>query len=371
MPTDKLRLVSLDAFRGLTIAAMIFVNSPGTYRTVYAQLSHAPWNGWTFADTVFPTFLFIVGVSLVFSLDSRKESSGSGRIWLRIVRRTLILLALGLFLNTFPYFYISQVRIPGVLQRIGLAYFFASAIVMTTGIRGRLVSLIVLLASYWVMMLHIPVPEIGAGVLEPGRNFAAYVDSLILEGHMWTHYGTWDPEGLVSTIPAIASTLFGVLTGDWLRSARSPRAKAAGMALAGIVLMISGEVLSQWMPINKNIWTSTFSIFMAGLALTCLSFFHWAIDVAGWKRWANPFVIFGMNAIAMYVLSIMIDLTLMYFQLSRPDGSTVSVRRWIYTTVFVPHADPYAASMLFGAAYVCLMFLLAWAMWKKKWFLKV
>lgn len=369
MRAEKIRLLSLDAFRGLAVAAMIFVNCPGTYDALYSPLGHAEWNGWTFADTVFPTFLFIVGVSVVFSLTARKES-GTGGCGLRIARRTLILFGLGLFLNTFPYFYLSIIRIPGVLQRIALCYLFASLIVLHTGIRGRTLWLIGLLAAYWLMLRFFPVPGIGPGMLEPGRNFTSYVDSLFLKGHMWTHYETWDPEGLMSTIPAIASTLFGALTADWLHTRHTPGIKAAGMALAGILLLAAGEMLDQWMPINKNIWTSTYSISMAGLALLCMAFCYWAIDVAGWKRWARPFEMFGKNAIAVYVLSILIDTMLTHAQLSRPDGSNVSLRSFLFDTCFMPLASPKTASLLFASAYVVLMLLPGWLMWRKRLFLK-
>ncbi len=227
------------------------------------------------------------------------------------MRRTVILFALGLFVNTFPTFYLSAIRIPGVLQRIALCYLFASLIVLKADLRGRILWLIGLLASYWLMMRFIPVPGIGAGVLEPGENFAAWVDSLFLNGHMWSYYdGAWDPEGIVSTIPAIATTLFGVLTGQWLRTSFSERRKVAGMVCAGLVLLVAGYILDRWLPINKSIWTSTFSIFMAGLALLCLSFFHLLIDIAGFSRWAKPFIVLGLNPIAIYVLSIILDTTL-------------------------------------------------------------
>ncbi len=282
-PHREHRLVSLDAFRGITIALMIVVNSPGDSQDVFAPLSHADWNGWTFADTVFPSFLFIVGVSLVFSFAKRKES----HLVARIIRRTIILFAIGLFINTFPTFDLSTLRIPGVLQRIALCNLFASLIVLGAGLRGRILWLIGLLASYWLMMRFIPVPGIGAGVMEPGKNFAAWVDSHLLQGYMWSYYdGAWDPEGIVSTIPAIATTLFGVLTGQWLRTAFSERRKVAGMVCAGIVLLIAGCILDRWLPINKALWTSTFCLFMAGLALVGLAFFHWLIDIVDLWRWA-------------------------------------------------------------------------------------
>ena len=297
----KGRLASLDAFRGLTIALMIVVNSPGDAVNVFEPLRHADWSGWTFADTVFPSFLFIVGVSLVYSFAKQQE----GSIVLRILRRTIILFTLGLFVNTFPTFELSTIRIPGVLQRIALCYFFASLIVLRAGLRGRILWLVGLLASYWLMMRFIPVPGVGTGVLEPGQNFAAWVDSHLLNGYMWSYYdGAWDPEGIVSTIPAIATTLFGVLTGQWLRSSASDRRKVAGMVCAGLVLLVAGTMLDRWLPINKSIWTSTFSIFMAGLALVCLAFFYWSIDMAGYPRWPKPLIVLGLNPISIYVLSI-------------------------------------------------------------------
>src|SRR5208283_5034263 len=176
---------------------------------------------------------------------------------------------------------------------------------------GRILWLIGLLASYWLMMRFIPVPGIGAGVLEPGKNFAAWIDSLFLSGHMWTYYdGAWDPEGIVSTIPAVAATLFGVLTAQWLSSSFPGYRKVAGMAYAGLVLLIAGYMLDRWLPINKSIWTSTFSIFMAGLVLVCLAFFYWSIDMAGYPRWPKPLIVLGLNPISVYVLSIILDTTL-------------------------------------------------------------
>ena len=302
---NKERLSSLDAFRGLTISLMILVNCRGDAGAVFSSLEHAVWNGWTFADTVFPSFLFIVGVSLVFSFAEREEDRSSKKTFeLRIVRRTIILFVLGLLLNSFPSFELSNIRIPGVLQRIAVCYFFASLIVLKCGLRGRVLWLIGLLASYWLMMRFMPVPGIGAGVLEPGQNFAAWVDSLFLKGYMWSYYdGQWDPEGIVSTIPAIATTLFGALTGQWLSSSASERRKAAGMLCSGLLLLIGGQILNTWLPINKSIWTSTFSIFMAGLALVCQALFYWFIDIAGFSSWTKPFIILGLNPIVLYVLS--------------------------------------------------------------------
>jgi predicted acyltransferase len=367
------RLTSLDAFRGLTIALMILVNSPGDPGTVYSPLSHMVWNGWTFADTVFPSFLFIVGVSLVFSF-ARQEEKGikNSTFMVRLLRRTLILFALGLFLNIFPTFHLAQIRIPGVLQRIALCYFFASLIVLKADLRGRILWLIGLLASYWLMMRFIPVPGIGAGALEPGKNFAAWVDSFFLSGHMWTYYdGQWDPEGIVSTIPAIATTLFGVLTGQLLMSSLHERRKIAGMVCAGLVLLIAGYILDRWLPINKSIWTSTFSIFMAGMALVYLAFFHWLIDVADFSRWAKPLIILGLNPIAVYVLSEVFDTMFRTLNVPMALAQSIDCCTYLYQSLCTPFAKSETASLLYAFLTLVFMYLIAWIMWRKRLFIKI
>jgi len=367
------RLASIDALRGLTIALMIFVNSTGDSENAYAPLRHSLWNGWTFADAVFPTFLFIVGVSLVFSFAKRQEDNLHNPAFVvRMLRRTILLFALGLFVNAFPTFDLSTIRIPGVLQRIAVCYFLASLIVLKAGVRGRILWLIGLLASYWLMMRFVRVPGIGAGVFEPGQNFAAWVDSHVLHGYMWSYYdGEWDPEGIVSTLPAIATTLFGVLTGGWLISSCSNRRKVAGMACAGMVLLVAGHILSHWLPINKSIWTSTFSIFMAGLALVCLAFFHWFIDVAGFTRWAKPLVILGLNPITVYVLSIILDTTLRATNMAISPGNGVSCKFYMFRTVCVPVAESEIVSLLYALAILMCMFLVAWALWRRRIFIRV
>ncbi|MGA2027891.1 MAG: heparan-alpha-glucosaminide N-acetyltransferase domain-containing protein [Syntrophobacteraceae bacterium] len=369
----KGRLVSLDAFRGFTIAMMILVNSPGDTGAVYSHLSHVAWNGWTFADTVFPSFLFIVGVSIVFSFAKQEgEDIRNSAFMVRLFRRTIILFALGLFLNLFPTFHLSTVRIPGVLQRIALCYFFASLIVLNAGLRGRILWLIGLLASYWLMMRFIPVPGIGAGVLEPGKNFAAWVDSLFLRGHMWSYYGgKWDPEGIVSTIPAIATTLFGVLTAQWLKSSLPERRKVAGMVCAGVVLLIAAYILDPWLPINKGIWTSTFSILMAGMAIVCLAFFHWLIDIEDFSRWAKPLIILGLNPITVYVLSEVLDTTLSILNLPISTARAIDCQVCLFRYCYILNPGPETASLFYGLMNLLFVFLIAWIMWRKRLFLKI
>jgi predicted acyltransferase len=371
-PVEQKRLLSLDAFRGATIVGMILVNNPGSYRHIYSQLQHAEWNGWTFCDVIFPFFLFIVGVSMVFSFARRMEKGDSGaRLVQQVLRRTLILFGLGLFLNSFPIFHLSTMRIPGVLQRIALCYLFASLIYLRTGIKAQIGWNLGLLSAYWLAMQFIPVPDLGAGSYLPGQNFAAYIDSLVLTGHMWARTETWDPEGIVSTLPAVSTVLFGVLAGHWLRSGASGGKKAAGMIGAGIVLALLGEVLNFWIPINKSIWTSSFAIFMAGLALVSLAVFYWVIDVKGCQLCAKFFVIFGTNAIAAYFVSEVIDRALVFIKLGGTAGHDVSLRIYLYHALFRPLASPQAASLLYAICFVLAMYLMVWIMWKKRWFLKV
>lgn len=368
----KGRMISLDAFRGITIAMMILVNNPGDPGNVYSLLSHAAWNGWTIADTVFPAFLFIVGVSIVFSLDKQIEKKVSTpALMARILKRTVILFALGIFVNILPRFDLSTLRIPGVLQRISVCYFFVCLIVLKSGLRGRILWLIGLLASYWLMMRFIPVPGIGAGVLEPGKNFAAWVDSHLLKGYMWSYYGgKWDPEGIVSTIPAIATTLFGVLTAQWLKSSFSGGRKIAGMLLAGSLLMPAGLILGHWLPINKSIWTSTFSMFMAGLAVVSLAFFYWFIDIAGFVRWSKPLAILGMNAITVYILSMVYGYSLWFLKLETPAGEKISCHSYLFR-YFCTYLGPKVDSLLWAFWIVLSMYLVAWIMWRKRIFIKI
>ena len=367
------RLMSLDAFRGATIAGMMLVNNPGTWSAIYPQLEHAEWNGWTFTDWIFPFFLWIVGVAMTMSFAHRQERGDTKKqLLIQVVKRSLIIFGLGLFLAGFPFFNLSIIRIPGVLQRIAVCYFIASLIVLyTKNMRTQVYWLAGFLISYWLMMKLIPVPEIGAGIMERGKNFSAYIDSMFLSGHMWGYTKTWDPEGIVSTLPAVATTLFGVMTGHYLRSQHSKEEKTAWMFVAGNILLFLGATLDMWLPINKSIWTTSYSIFMAGWALVCFAMFYWIIDVKGYKRWAKPFIIFGMNAITVFVISGMIGrLYGSVIKLKQPDGSEISLQGYIFRTFFLPLASPINASLIYAICFLLFLYLTAWIMWKRKWFLK-
>ncbi len=372
-PHGSSRLLALDVLRGVTMAAMVIVNNPGDWGNVYAPLLHAPWHGWTMTDLIFPFFLFIVGVSLTLS----RRSLGP---WGPIARRALLIFALGLFLAGYPRFDVVRWRIPGVLQRIALCYLAAAVIYKLTAFEGprRLVRqaavmasiALVLMLGYWAAMTLVPVPGGQAGDLTPDGNLAAFVDRALMSGHLWKP--TWDPEGLLSTLPAIATTLLGVLAGLWITaSVAKPVRGVAPLLAAGLVGVIVGELWGLAFPINKNLWTSSYVMFTAGKASIYLAVLIWVIDVRGWRGWTRPFVILGTNAITLFVLSGLFVKTLSLIRVPRGDAGRVALSRYLYELLYVPLAAPKNASLLYALTHLVLLFaLLAW-MYRRRVFLRV
>jgi len=379
--TPQKRLLSLDAFRGATIALMVLVNDPGGDSS-YPQLQHAHWNGWTMTDMVFPFFLWIVGVATTFSIAKRLEQGENKKTLIRhALVRALVLFIFGLIVNNFPFglifnsqFSWSTWRIPGVLQRIAVCYFISTLIYLYSNVRGQIAWIVSLLASYWLMVMLVPVPGFGAGFLEPKGNLLWYVDSTIFGAHTYTYAPApgFDPEGILGTIPAIGTTLFGILTGTWLRrSDVGKEQKTIWMFIMGISLVVIGAIFNMWMPINKNMWTTSYAIFMAGWALFVLGVFYWIIDVKRYSRWAMCFVIFGMNAIAVYMFSELLATLLWIIPVGIPDGSFTPLHSYIFEHLFLPLGSPINASLFFAICYVLSSFVVAWVMWKRRWFLKV
>ena len=276
------RLLSLDAFRGGTMAAMILVNNAGS-SAVYEPLEHAEWHGWTFTDTIFPFFLWMVGVSITFSFAKRvARGDDRGRLFRHILQRSALIYLIGFLLVLIPKFDWAHVRIPGVLARIAVCYLIAGTIFLFTGWKGRLAALIGCLVSYWVLMMYVPVPGYGAGDLAMGHNFSNWVDGLALPNHLYARTKTWDPEGIVSTLPAVGTTLLGIFAGMLLRlENRSREEKTAWLFFAGNLLVFAGMILATWMPINKKLWTDSFCLFMGGLAAITFASCYWMIDVQG------------------------------------------------------------------------------------------
>lgn len=366
------RLLSLDVFRGITIAGMILVNNPGSWGHIYPALGHAHWNGCTPTDLIFPFFLFIVGVAITFSLNKRKErGDNQNKLIFQIFRRSLILFGLGLLMAAFPYFNLSTLRIPGVLQRIGVVYFIASFIFLKSNIRTQAILGAAFLIIYWLMMALIPVPGVGASNLEPATNLAAWLDNLLLGGHLWSSTKVWDPEGILSTIPAISTAIMGILTGHWLRSDRDKAVKTVWMFVAGNFSLLIGWIWDMWFPINKSIWTSSYVLYSGGWALIFLAICYWLIDVQGYKKWIKPFHVYGMNAITVFFLSGIMAKLLYLIKVTNAEGNEVSLKTVIYQTFYTSWLDPFHASLAFALTYVALWLGLMWILYAKKIFIKV
>jgi predicted acyltransferase len=361
------RLYSLDAFRGLTIAGMILVNNPGSWSHVYAPLRHAEWHGWTPTDLIFPFFLFIVGVAIPFSFGKRMERGDSRRgLMLHVVRRAAILFGLGLLMRAVPRFDFETLRIMGVLQRIGLVYLFAAPAYLFLSRRGRVLVTVLLLLGYWALMTLVPVPGYGAGDLSPDGNLAAYLDRMILGHRLWA--GTWDPEGLLSTLPAVGTTLLGIFTGEWLRSEASNGEKVVGMMVTGVAGILLGFLWSLFFPINKGLWTSSYVVFTAGAGLLLLGGFFWAMEIKGRRAWAQPFVIYGMNAIAVFVASGMVAKQM---GLTRVGPEGISLKSWIYEALFASWAGPLNGSLAFAISYVLVWLAIMWILYRRRIFIKI
>ncbi|MEK7729278.1 MAG: DUF5009 domain-containing protein [candidate division KSB1 bacterium] len=370
MVASQERLVSLDAFRGLTIAGMILVNNPGSWSHVYAPLLHAPWHGCTPTDLVFPFFLFIVGVAMPFSFSKRLEHAEDRRkVYLQILKRSLILLGLGLFLSGFPFYKLATLRLPGVLQRIGIVYGLASVILLNTKPRGQAAIAALLLLAYWAAMALIPVPGYGAGDLSMEGNLAAFVDNALLHGHIWKP--TWDPEGLLSTIPAIATTLTGVLTGHFLRSGKEKNVIAGWLFVYGWAAIFAGLVWNIWFPLNKSLWTSSYVLYTSGAALQLFGVCYWLIDVQNIRRWAKPAIIYGTNAIAVFVLSGLVARGLTLIKWEQASGESITLKTWLYQNAFVAWAGALNGSLAFALTNVLLWLGAMTILYRHRIFIKI
>lgn len=380
------RVLAVDILRGLTIALMILVNDPGSSRTVYWPLEHAKWNGWTITDLVFPTFLFLVGCSIVFSVDARLGRGVSRRaIALQVVKRAAILFAIKMFITAFPHFHMTRLRLFGVLTRIAVCYLIAALLYLWNR-KGRfLLGVTVgLLVGYWVLMRFVPVPGFGVPgrdipLLDPDRNLAAYLDRGFNDlCQRFLHTGllyqkTRDPEGLLSTLPAVASTLLGILSIKILR--REGHLKA--LVGAGACMLVGAYTWNYIFPFNKNLWTSSYVLLAAGIDLLLLVLFYWVFDVRGVQHRSRalrvavwPWLVFGSNAIFAFVLSNMIVKISSMFRL--PNGEkTTSLYGWTYLHLFSHGNSTPNTSFAFAVFYVVLCFLPTWLLWRKGWFLRV
>ena len=438
------RLISLDVFRGMTIAGMVLVNNPGTWSAIYPPLKHAEWHGITPTDYVFPFFLFIVGIAVPLALGRRVEAAagdndggGSGGglsndIYWKIVKRAVLIFFLGLFLAAFPffdyaksdvpaaakiavmmvipaalYFWLTSkpiislvllgavvlaaagfyfagyslfvnnfenLRIMGVLQRIAVCYLIAALIFLHTNWRQQAIIAGALLLLYWALMSWIPVPGCEVTTFnDKACNLAAYLDRTILgENHIWRSAKVYDPEGVLSTIPAVSTALAGVLAGQWLRRKTDDYEKVSGFFFFGVSLLALGYLWSLAFPINKPLWTSSYVVYTAGLALCFLGFCYWLIDIKGCKTWTKPFVIFGVNALALYVGSGVMARILGLIKVSGAGGGAeISLQKWIFDTFYLPLAAPINASLVYAVSFILVWLFLMWLLHRKGIYIKV
>jgi len=379
------RLASLDVLRGLAVAGMILVTDPGTYSAVYPQLLHAPWNRATATDMIFPTFLFTVGVAITLSFRSRMlRGESRSRIARHMVIRSVVIFFVGVALNGFPDYDLHNIRIPGVLQRIALCYLCAGLLYLglerqgsEAGGQRRAWSIgmlvFVILSGYWALLRFVPVPGFGANRLDSLGYLGAYVDRAVFGIHHLWPYGTtpgvgvtYDPEGILSTLPAIATTLIGVLAGELQRTKLSLTHKAAYLAASGLVFFGAGLLLNPSFPVNKRIWSSTFVLLSGGASLVVFAVLLYIIDLKQWKRWTPPLLVFGTNAILAFALSSMITVLTDRIHVGSPTFHQWADGRGLATGM--PAMD---ASLAYAIAVVLFNMAILWPLYRKRIFVLI
>jgi predicted acyltransferase len=370
---ESRRLISLDVFRGLTVFLMIVVNccGPDSFR----QLQHSPWNGWTLTDLVFPFFLFITGVSLTLSFAARIEGQPRSALLPHILRRAVILFALGLLLNGFPHYHLASLRIPGVLQRIAICYMLCAILYLWSGARTRWAVIAGLLVGYWLLMRFAPVPGFGVPtvdlpLLDPDRNLAAWLDRRLMMGHLYERVR--DPEGLLSTNPAIANTLFGVAAGEWIRRWRDdPVRLLRRLAAVGVACFVAGELWGMTFPINKKLWTSSYALLTVGLAMLTLALCYWILDVRRLRgRWTLFPLVFGTNTIFAYALSEFVAILLVTTQLHLEGGALNAKQALnLYTFDRIPQLQ--WAELGYALFYAAFCWFVTWLLYRRRVFLKI
>lgn len=421
----KERLISLDVFRGFTILLMTIVNNPGSWGHIYPPLEHAEWNGCTPTDMVFPFFIFIMGTAIPFAMPDKQFDI---TIFNKIIVRSLRIFCLGLFLNYFSkielfglegasllalrliitfgvayallgnfnlkvktylvlgifatllFLAFSQieayrdVRIPGVLQRIAIVYFFSSLLYLKTNQKMQLLIASFILMGYWLLMAFVPVPGFGEANFEKGTNLAAWLDNLLLNGHLWSYSKTWDPEGILSTLPAIATGIFGMYIGQILNLQIPKIEIAKKTVIIGIALVITGLIWNIIFPINKSLWSSSYVLYTAGIATLCLTLLYYIIDVFNYKKWTKFFLIWGVNPMIVFFFSGIIPRVLSSIKVQNPEVTAehINLQNFIYSYRIVPiFSNPLNASLAFALLYALLWSLILWVFYKNKLIFKV
>ena len=421
----KERLISLDVFRGFTILLMTIVNNPGSWASIYPPLEHAEWHGCTPTDLVFPFFVFIMGTAIPFAMPTKHFDLG---VFNKIMVRSLRIFCLGLFLAYFSrielfglegislllirlaitfavacallgnytlkiktylvlgifaimiFLAYSQieafqdVRIPGVLQRIGIVYFFASILYLKTNLKTQLIVASSILLSYWILMAFVPVPGFGDANFEKGTNLAAWLDNLLLNGHLWSFSKTWDPEGILSTIPAIGTGILGMFIGQILNLPITKIEILKKMVITGIVLLITGLLWNIIFPINKSLWTSSYVLYTAGIATLCLTLLYYTIDVSNHKKWTKLFLIWGVNPMIVFFFSGIIPRVLSSIKIQSPEIATeqINLQTLIYKFWITPYFEnPLNSSLAYPILYAIFWSFILWIFYKKNLIFKV
>lgn len=359
------RLISLDALRGFTIAAMIMVNFPGNEQYVYFTLRHSKWNGLSFTDTIAPVFLFVIGVSIVYAYTKRlNDGTSKSSLYKKIIFRSLKIFAIGMFLNLMPDFDFSNVRWTGTLHRIALVFMACAMLFLHTNWKQQAWVAAFLLVGYWLALTLIPTPGVGKVMLEPGVNIVAWVDSKYLPGKMWQ--GTWDPESILSTIPAMVSGMTGMLAGRLMMSRLAPGEKVNYLMAAGLFSVIAGYFWGLTFPVNENLWTSSFVLVTSGLGALLLGVLYFIVDILGYKKGVRAGVIFGANAIAVYVLA---DVLALFFYRAELGG--LPLNELVVNELVQSGMQPELASWLYALFFVAINFVPAYILYRKKIFIKL
>jgi predicted acyltransferase len=379
------RLLSLDVLRGLTIAFMILVNNNGGPGS-WAQMNHAAWNGFTATDLVFPTFLFVVGVSIVFATEARRaRGARAGALGGHALGRAIVLFVFGMVVNNYPYFHWEHMRFYGVLQRIAICYLLVELFYLCDRRAStKWIALAAVLLGYWVLVRWVPVPGAGMPVrdvplLDKNENIVAWADRRLMPGHLyedWPDHNARDPEGLLSDIPALGTTLIGLLAGIWLRGPRSPRAKAAGMAAGAALSLVLGYLWSLEFPLNKKMWTSSYVLAAAGWSLALFALLYWLMEVRGWgkagatRALAWPWLAFGSNAIVAYLISELLPGSLdpIHFE---DGGHATNPLGYAHDHFFAHIPDPGWAAFAYSVFFAALCFVPVWVMYRRKIFVKI
>jgi predicted acyltransferase len=397
------RLLSLDVFRGITIAGMLLVNDPGSWSAIYPPLEHAEWNGWTPTDLIFPFFLFIAGVTTHLSLTSRRaRGDDEAAIRHQIIRRGLLIFLFGFLVNGFPFFTWGQVpgvpdptflqrvvhrwyewRFMGVLQRIGLAYLCAALLANGRSLKAQVAIIAALLYGYWFAMTLLPIPGTGGTIgqltlHDPSRTMAAWWDRALLDwsrfglgNHTWVNSLTWDPEGIFSTVPAIATCMTGILAGRWISMKRPLTERLNGMFAVGALAMMAGLMWNWSFPINKSIWTSSYVLFCAGMASVALATVMWIVDVQQIRGWVKPFVVYGLNPMVAFVGSGVLARCIYSIFTVQYGGRSVALQTAMYEAAFASWLSPVNASLAFAITFVLLWYGVLYVLYRKQIFFKV